>query len=1164
VNVDRRWWEVSAVRGRVLATGLMLLVAGCVVLGLGSRSGHTLANVASNAAGRVDSPLLLPASGSQSTSRTLPDARSLFAGLPIVFEPNQGQANLDPADARAKFVARGAGYSLFLGNQGAILSLVQQHAKSGPAAALPVHANAIEMKLVGANASASVAAIEPLKGESNYLLGNDPAEWHTGVPQFARVRYAGVYPGIDLVFYGNQGRLEYDFQVAPGADPARAELEFNGAKAVSVEDGALVIKSDGDDVRLEAPRVYQEVGGRKQPVDGKFVKRGANRVGFAIASYDHSRELVIDPILTFSTYFGGSGDEHSTSVAVDGSFNIYIAGSTTSPNLPAVGTFQTTLNGAQNAYVAKITPPLGSIVAALAYVTYLGGNGTDAPVGIQVDGRGDAFVAGTTSSTNFPVTPNAYQMLPKSGSTGTTHVFVTELNSGPSPAAASVLLYSTYLSGTGTDTASGMTIDSRGNVYVTGTTTSQDTASSTDEFPATTLPQMQAYQATPRSSIQFFVTKVNTVATGTGSISYSTYFGGGVSNTNPPVAVGGGIAVDTTGNVYFSGKTNFSYTGCAGCGTTDFPILDAYQACLDQPPATIIVNPPTCSTSTTTTASDAFVAKLNLNQNISPGQQLVWSTYLGGTGDDSSTGVALDVGAANVYVVGTTNSSDFVVPSTLATIASYQKCINNNPLTPTSGTVTCPQSGAVGTTDAFVARLSNPATSTGTAVNVSLGYFSYVGGANNETGNAISVDSASGALIAGSTQSPNTGAAGSFPVYPNPNSIQGTLNGPQDAFVARLNTGAAVGQTTIASWANYFGGTGTDSGTGIALDVNQNTYLAGDTNSADLQVNKPLPSGTTNSGGYDAFVAELGTAVSLSVQGTLSLGTNQAYIPAGTPATFTYIVTNNGPDLASGITLQDNLSTSVTKVPVSFVSASTSSGSCGGVTTGSVVSCSLAQLQSGSTATVTIVITPSGSASGGQATFNGGTVQLIGQGNIVYAQTFVPATLSDYTMTVGPPNQSVPVAGDPAVYTVQLTPNPLYTQPVTLSCSGQPANSTCRFNPSPVTMQGTSGSSSTFTINTTPRPIVTTANFHGYFYAIGLIIPGMVVMFGMGGSSRRKRAAGMLMLCLLMSLVLFIPACSHSTTQTPASGTPAGTYNVIVTATSGSDSKSQTVSITVP
>ena len=171
-------------------------------------------------------------------------------------------------------------------------------------------------------------------GKSNYLLGNDPAKWKRGIPQFARVRYENVYPGVNLVFYGNQGRVEYDFQVAPGADPKRAELEFDGAKGLAVQDGALVVTGENGSVRFDAPRVYQEIAGRQQPVEGSFVLRGAHRAGFSIGAYDRSRELVIDPILVFSTYFGGSGDELNNYVAVDQSFNVYLAGSTNSPNLP--------------------------------------------------------------------------------------------------------------------------------------------------------------------------------------------------------------------------------------------------------------------------------------------------------------------------------------------------------------------------------------------------------------------------------------------------------------------------------------------------------------------------------------------------------------------------------------------------------------------------------------------------------------------------------------------------------------------------------------------------------------------------------------------------------------------------------------------------------------
>ena len=1072
-----------------------------------------------------------------------------------MFEPNQGQGNLDASDPRAKFVARGSGYSLFLGSDGAILSMVSQdRSTSGDSKrqSRPNRVDSIQMKLVGANQNAALTGADLLPGKSNYFIGNDPAKWRTGVPQFARVRYNGVYPGIDLVFYGNQGRLEYDFQVKPGFDPAQAELEFNGAKQLELKDGNLVIRGETGSVQLGAPYVYQEIAGRKQPVEGSFVLRGAKRAGFAIGDYDHSRELIIDPTLNFSTYFGGSGDEHATSVAVDGSLNIYLAGSTTSPNLPATG-IQTTLNGAQNVYIAKMSPPLGSLAAVLDYVTYLGGDGTDSPVGIQVDGAGDPFVAGTTSSTNFPTTAtNAYQDAP---STPGTHVFVSELKYD-----ASVLLYSSYLSGNGTDTATGMTIDASGNIYVTGTTTSTNT---TGEFPSSNLPESLPYQSTSRASIQFFVTKVNTTAANIASVPYSTYFGGGSFDTTTPVAVGGGIAVDTSGNVYFTGSTNFLYTGCSGCSTTDFPILNAYQPCLDQSPPTTVGNAPTCLSTTSTTEPDAFIAKLNLNPNVSQGQQLVWSTYLGGTGTDGGAGVAIDTGAANVYVVGTTNSSDIGTSvATLNNSAAYQRCLDTA-VNPTLG-APCPTITSPAPNDAFVARLTNPTNTVGVPTNVALNYFSYLGGANNEAGLAIAVDSGSGALVTGWTQSSD------FPIFPASNPIQSALAGTQDAFMARLNTIAVVGQTTAASWANYFGGTGVDQGTSVALDVNQNSYFAGDTNSVDLQVNKPLPltgavNGAANNGGYDAYVTQLGTAVTLSITGVLSQGTNQQFISAGNQATFTYTITNNGPDLASNLTFTNNLSLG-TGVPLTFVSAATTAGSCGGGSTNAVVSCSLTSLQAGSTATVTVVVTPTPNSSGDQATFNGGTAQVMGQGNIVLAQTSVPAQMSDFSVAISPPNFSVPVAGSTASYSVQLTPHPIYPSSINLSCTGLPTAAACNFTSASMTLQSPGPATSTLNITTTARPVVTPAAslWIRHFYAIWLVVPGLTLL-GVGSSSKsRRRMVGIMMFCLLFAMLLLQPACSSSSSQTPVSGTPPGNYTVTVSATSGTDTKSQTVTLTVP
>lgn len=1163
MNVDRRRWGTSVPGVRIMAAALVLLGAGCAFLGWGFRPGTALTDGANmTVPGNVLSGLGLNSGDVESTGDIKGQAHSILAGLPLIFEPNQGQGSLDVTDNRARFVAHGSGYSMVLGDDGAILSLASRGQAGNHISRLSSRAETFQMKLVGADPKVVPAAAQQLPGKSNYFIGSDPTKWRRGIPQFARVRYESVYPGINLVFYGNDGHLEYDFQVAAGSDPSQAELEFDGAKHLAVEDGALVVRGESGSIRLDAPTVYQNFDGRKQPVEGAFVLRSRNRAGFAVGAYDRSRELIIDPILNFSTYFGGNGNEHFTSVGVDSAFNIYLAGSTTSTNLPTTtGVVQTTLAGAQNVYIAKIQPPLSSVAAQLLDLTYLGGSGTDYPVGLEVDGAGNSFVAGTTTSGDFPTTiTNAYQSVPASAGT---HVFVTELRND-----FAQLNYSTYLSGNGTDIASGMTIDSADQVYVTGTTTSIETQT-TDQFPASNLPQALPFQSTSRAPglPQFFVTKVNTTAPKNASIRYSTYFGGGTFNTATPIAVGGGIAVDTNQNVYFSGTTNFTFSGCDGCSTTDFPILNAYQPCLDTPTSTTILNPQSCANSTNPIATDAFVAKLD--PNAVQGQQLRWSTYIGGTDDDSSGAIALDLGSANVYAVGTTNSADFVNTGVVKSYASYQACLNNNPLTPASGSVTC-NATATSHTDAFVTRLSNPANISGTPTLVALNYFSYLGGGNDEQGLAITVDSNRGAMITGSTTSPasftgTTPNAGTFPVSPFPSSIQSNLNGTQDAFIARLNTGAVVGQTTSASWASFFGGTGLESGTGIALDVNQDSYLAGETNSTDLQVAKAEQA--NNGGGYDSFVTQFGTALSLSIQGVLTLGTNQQYISAGNPATFTYTVTNNGPDTATGIVVTANMNSTVTNVQFSNVSATISSGTCGaGNSSSTGISCGPISLQSGSTATVTITATPTASSTGNfPVNFNGGTVQAIAPGNIVLAQTSVPAKMSDFGMGVTPSNQAVTVAGGTATYSVTLTPKPVFTSSISLSCSGLPAASTCNFTSPSVTLTSTSPATSTLNIVTTARPVTTPAAsmWVRQFYALWLAFPALAFVT-FGRDRGRRRILGISLLCLIFAMLLLLPACSHSSTQNPVSGTPAGNYTITVTGASGGDSKTQTIGLSVP
>ena len=1162
MNVDRSIKGTSVVR--LVAAGFALLALGWMILGVSSRSRTAdTAPLRSFAASPFTVSSKLPTLKSGDLAR----ARNVFAGLPLVFEPNEGQAGLNPTDDRAFFMARGSGYSLLLGSEGATLNLVSRASTKSTSAKSVSGMNRVEslqMKFVGANPHPAITASDRLAGVTNYFLGNSPSHWRPAVPQFARVRYENIYPGINLVFYGNQGHLEYDFQIAPGADPDRAELEFDGAKQLELKDGDLVIHGESGSLRLAAPAVYQTANGLRQAIAANFVLRGRNRAGFAIGAYDRSRELVIDPILSFSTYFGGSGDELNTFVAIDGSGNIYLAGSTTSPNLPvSSGVFQSTLNGTQNVFIAKITPPAISPTqsASLVYVTYLGGNGSDTPVGIGVDAAGDAFVAGSTTSTNFPTTASAYQTVPEAGSSGPQHVFVTELVGPNTSTPAQTLFYSTYLSGSGDDVASGMTIDSQGFVYVTGTTTSlkpQDYAA-TSQFPVTNIPNTLPYQNIPRSSIiQFFVTKVYTQAAHQGSIYYSTYFGGGSSATPTPVAVGGNIAVDPTGNIYFTGTTNFIYTGTSP--TSDFPILNAYQPCLDQPPPTVYVNPPTCQNTATTSNTDAFIAKLNPNPTTvtSQASQLQWSTYLGGTGNDSGTGIGLDSGAVNVYVTGTTDSPGLGVAANVTNAGTYQHCLDS-PTTP--ATTACPTIPAPVPTDAFVGRLSNPAFST-TLTNVSLNYFSYLGGSGNDAGLALTVDTGNGAVVTGWTQSTD------FPIFPTPNDgIQSSLNGTQDAFIARLYTNVITGQNTTSSWATYFGGSGIDQGDGVALDSNGAVYVSGQTNSPDLLVEKPLPAneGGSYNGGYDAFVTQLTSAASLSITGTLLLGPNQTYISGGNQATFTYIVTNNGPDLANTVIINDDLRPLTTVIPLQFNSATASSGICGGGSNGQSVSCNIPTLQAGSTAIITIILTPTATATGNSATFNGGTVTATAVNNVTPAQTSVSALMSDFTLSVVPANVTVPQAGDTASYQVQLTPHPVYGTPIALSVTGLPTATNSVFTATPITLQGTSPGSTILNIGTTTRPINTlTSLFSRHFYAIWLPIPGMV-LFGLGsGGRRRRRILGWMMLYLLLALVVFLPSCSGQIIQPPATGTPAGTYTLTVTATSGTDSKSQSIVLTVP
>jgi hypothetical protein len=395
---------------------------------------------------------------------------SAYGMLPLSFEANQGQAN-----PRVKFISRGSGYSLFLTSTEIVLALSGSTSResklegrkpkaeaagllSGRGAAneflerkrnaadLPgkpaVQETVLRMKLVGANPAPKISGVDELPGKSNYFIGNDPKKWRTNVPTYAKVNYQRVYPGVDLVYHGTQGKLEYDFVVAPGADPGVIRLSFEGADRLELDSqGDLVLRTAAGELRQHKPVVYQEVAGARHAVSGSYVLRGQRQAGFEIARYDASQPLIIDPVLSYSTYLGGDNFDEGLGIAVDSAGNAYGAGFTGSTNFPTTtGAFQTTLGGGRNAFVTKLNPTGSTLV----YSTYLGGSLFDEGLGIAVDATGSAYVTGDTQSSNFPTTPGAFQTI---FGGGFSDAFLTKLH----PTGTAPLVYSTYLGGSSSE-----------------------------------------------------------------------------------------------------------------------------------------------------------------------------------------------------------------------------------------------------------------------------------------------------------------------------------------------------------------------------------------------------------------------------------------------------------------------------------------------------------------------------------------------------------------------------------------------------------------------------------------------------------------------------------------------------------------------------------------
>jgi hypothetical protein len=518
-------------------------------------------------------------------------AESQVEPFPLVFEPNRGQANGD-----ARFLSRGSEYTVLLGSDKTVLVLSPKaHASDQHKQRQP---SVVSLEFLRSNKAALPEGLDQMPGKSNYFIGGNSANWLTGIPQYARVTYTSVYPGIDLIYHGHNGRLEYDFVLAPGADPRALRFRVAGAEKIDLDaSGDLSLRLADGAIALQKPMIYQETSGARKMIAGSFVLLGDNEVGFELGNYDSRKSLVIDPVLSYSTLIGANNSTQVQGVAIDPTGNVYITGTTFATNYPAVNAFQPTNQGTTNVFITKLNPAGNTIL----YSTYLGGGGFDNGVAIAVDSSGSAYVTGNTQG-DFPTTPGAF-MTTCPDSCGGGGAFLTKVFTD------GTLGYSTYM---GSSNGLAIAVDSHGAAYITGATGSG-------------LPLVNPFQTTPDGA---FVQKLNPDGS---ALEYSTYLGGtDVYDTD----VGQGIAVDAEGSAYVVGNTT----------QPDFPLKNPIQ--MSQVNAPAIPN--------------AFITKFSpdgaslMFSTYLGGTSVSNFSYAG----DFATGVGVD-SLGNVHVVGTSSSCDF-------------------------------------------------------------------------------------------------------------------------------------------------------------------------------------------------------------------------------------------------------------------------------------------------------------------------------------------------------------------------------------------------------------------------------------------------------------------------------------------------------------------------
>ncbi|MBI4470945.1 MAG: SBBP repeat-containing protein [Acidobacteria bacterium] len=596
------------------------------------------------------------------------------------------------------------------------------------------------MKMVDASLQGQVKGLDEFPGKVNYFIGNDPSKWIIDIPTYAKAVYQEIYPGVDLVFHGNQEQLEYDFVVSPGVDPGIIRFEIEGPDRLELDGRGDLNMQVGDAVVVkQRPTVYQEVAGVRQEVESGYARFGENRFGFQIGEFDSNAPLIIDPILSFSSYLGGSGNDYASGMAVDSAGNAYVVGWTESTTFPTASPLQATKGGQSDIFVSKCSP-----AGALLFSTYLGGSGDDIGRGIAVDSAGNAYITGETSSTDFPTARPLQNSIG-----GLVDSLVTKLNAN-----GNQIVYSTFIGGNNADTGDAIAVDSTGSAYATGRTWS------------TNFPAVNAFQRVSGGASDVIVSKVNAAGT---ALSYSTYLGGRDVDYSKSIAVNGFGEAHVTGITF----------------STNFPTMNPWQG-------------------NNRGGVDAFVTK------FSSSGQVLYSTYLGGASDDLGNGITVD-NQGNACITGGTESANF--PTV-------------NPLYPDMN----------GYSDIFVAKM-NP---TGSAVL----YSTFLGGEGGESGKAIAADTHGNVCITGDVGS------NSSTQFPLVNPLQASFGGGADAFVTKMS---ADGQGIIFS--TFLGGNGDDRGTGVGFDPSGNVCVTGSTTSSSFPTASSFQ--PINRGLSDAFIARI-------------------------------------------------------------------------------------------------------------------------------------------------------------------------------------------------------------------------------------------------------------------------------------------------------------------